>query len=157
MDKKTVETLVGKALAARGFKKKGTTWYRQVQDVLQVVNLQKSSWGASFYLNLAFVPEGMSVEGLPRPKHYKCPIGLRLDSAYPDKEKLIERLLRYEEVEMSDEQRTAGIEKMFREMVLPFMERLQTVDDLKQAIEDGTLNRSALDFAAKKHLGLPLE
>ena len=157
MDKKTVETLVGKALATRGFKKKGTTWYREALGVLQVVNLQKSSWGASFYLNLAFVPEGMSVEGMPRPKEYKCPIRIRLDSAYPDKEALIEGLLRYEDVEMSDEQRTAGIEGMFHDMVLPFMDRLQTVDDLKRAIEGGTFHNASVILDARKHLGLPLK
>jgi len=157
MDDKTVEALVAKALAPRGFRKQRRTWHREAQGVLQVVNLQKSSWGASFYLNLAFVPEGMSVEGMPRPKEYKCPIRIRLDSAYPDKEALIERLLNLEDVALSDEQRTAGIEKMFHDMVLPFMDRLQTVDDLKRAIEGGTFRNASVILDARKHLGLPLK
>lgn len=155
MDDKTVEALVAKTLAPRGFRKQRRTWHREARNVLQVVNLQKSSWGASFYLNLAFVPEGMSVEGMPRPKEYKCPIRIRLTSAYPDKRAVIERLLNLEDVEMSDEQRTAGIEGMFHDMVLPFMDRLQTVDDLKQAIENGTFNNASVTLAARKHLGLP--
>ncbi len=157
MDKKAVEALVGRSLAARGFKKKGNTWYREGQGVLQLVNLQKSAWGALFYLNLAFVPEGMSVEGMPRPKEYKCPIRIRLGSAYPDKDALIEGLLRFEDVAMSDEQRIAGIEGMFHEMVLPFMDRLQTLDDLKRAIEDGTFDHAWVTFDARKHLGLEPE
>jgi len=154
MDKKTVETLVGTALKAQGFKKKRTTWYREAKEVLQVVNLQKSEWGALFYLNFAFVPEGMSVEGMPMPAWYKCPIHIRLDSAYPDKEKQIESLLKYEDVAMSDEQRTEEIEGMFREMVLPFMDRLQTVDDLKQVIQDGVFDNAFVTFDVMKHLGL---
>jgi len=157
MDTKTLETLFAQALKAQGFKKKRRNWYRQAKDVLQVVNLQKSDWGPQFWLNLALVPEGMTVEGMPQPPHYKCPIRIRLGSAYPDKRAVIDTLLDLEDVGLSDEQRTEGIEKMFHEMVLPFMDRLQTIDDLKRAIDDGTLRRSALDLVAKKHLGLPLE
>lgn len=38
-------------LGPAGFTRKGDSWYRRSEEIVEVVNLQKSQWGAQFYLN----------------------------------------------------------------------------------------------------------
>ncbi|WP_457150720.1 DUF4304 domain-containing protein, partial [Mesorhizobium sp. P5_C1] len=109
MDKKELESLLNKDLSANGFKKKSATWYRQDAGALQVVNLQKSNFGLRFYVNIGCVPNGMSVEGLPTPKEYDCPIKIRLDSAFPDQKTRIEETLDLEISGLKDDERSANI------------------------------------------------
>lgn len=40
--------------AKLGLEKRARTWYRRSPDVLSILNLQKSQWGAQYYINLAF-------------------------------------------------------------------------------------------------------
>lgn len=53
-----IESSFAGVLMARGFRKRGSNWFRTTSSgEYQVVNLQRSSWGSgSFYLNLGWDP-----------------------------------------------------------------------------------------------------
>ena len=92
MEKKALELALGGHLCPRGFKKKETAWYCKSAGMLQIVELQKSSFGLQFYLNLCWVPDGMEVEGMPTPNAHKCPIRIRLTALFPEQRDEIEKV-----------------------------------------------------------------
>lgn len=154
MDKSTLESALGSALTAAGFRKKSSTWYRPSEGGLQLVNLQKSAYGQKHYLNLACVPAGMTVEGMPTPKEYSCPIRIRLEAAYESRRESIQRILNLENASLDDEQREQAAARLVEELILPFFALLTDAGTIRDAIKNGLLKNSAITLSAQKHLGL---
>ncbi|MBL9179824.1 MAG: DUF4304 domain-containing protein [Verrucomicrobiaceae bacterium] len=154
MDKKTLESALAAPLVAHGFQKKASSWYRQADETLQVVDLQKSAYGLQFYLNLCCVPAGMEVEGMPTPKEHKCPIRIRLTSAFPERREQIEEALDLERTSLDDAQRQDAVARLTSELILPFVNHMKDAATLRQAIGEGIFKRGAVNLAAQKHLGV---
>lgn len=64
-------------LEAAGFVRKASTWYFDASDAVLVVKLQRSQWGAQYYVNCAVAVRGLGTEGRPKEEH--CHIRARLD------------------------------------------------------------------------------
>lgn len=154
MDKKSLESVFGAQLSAQCFKKKASTWYRQAEGALQVVDLQKSSYGMQFYVNLCCVPVGMEVEGMPTPKEHKCPIRVRLTSAFPEQKEEIEKAFDLEAGSIGESERTEQVARIVNELVLPFMACMKDVPSLQQAIEQGRFKNAWVNLTAQTHLGI---
>jgi len=154
MDKKSLESLVGNELQAAGFKKKGSSWYFQSAGGLLVLDLQKSKYGAQFYVNLCCVPAGMNVQGMPTPKEHKCPIRIRLASAFPKKEREIEETFDLEDASLQDSARAGRITSLVYNLVLPFFENMKSLASLKDAIKKGVFDSGMVDLEVKRHLGV---
>ncbi len=154
MNKKNLESVISDSLQLGDFRKKGMTWYRQRKESLQVLNLQKSSYGDQYYLNLCFVPTGMEVEGLPTPKEHKCPIRIRLTSIFDkDFKSEVESLLDLERESASDVIREIGIRDLCKSQVIPFLDEIEKVG-LKNAIVQGRFANGAVTLAAKRFMGI---
>ena len=41
-------------MKSTGFRCKRNSWYRQCNDLIQAINIQKSAWGDQYYINLCF-------------------------------------------------------------------------------------------------------
>ncbi|RWC58985.1 MAG: DUF4304 domain-containing protein [Mesorhizobium sp.] len=156
MDKKELTYLLNDELSRYGFRKKSTTWYRDLQESLQVVDLQKSNFSNLFYANICCVPGGMSVDGLPTPKENKCPIRIRLDSAFPKNKIEIQKALDLDSKEITDDDRATMISIFLRELILPFLENLKDLKNIKHSIESGLLDNGMVYVSAKKFLGISI-
>ncbi|MER9683902.1 DUF4304 domain-containing protein [Mesorhizobium sp. M0184] len=154
MNKKELESLLNRELLTHGFKKKSTSWYRQDEGALQVINLQKSNFGLRFYLNLGCVPNGMTVEGMPTPKEYECPIKIRLGGAFPDKKLEIEEAFNLENSKFDDRERSAIISNITSNLIIPFLENMKDASSLIRAINSGLLDNALIMLSAKSFLGL---
>jgi len=70
-----VKETVGKILKSKGYKKKGNTWYKTTPECIVVFNLQHSSYGKMYYINLAaLLRKG---DNLLFPKEYQCDVRMR--------------------------------------------------------------------------------
>lgn len=150
--KKALEAVFDRILRSANFTRKGTAWYRQAHGALQLLDLQKSSYGAQFYVNLCCVPNGMDVEGMPMPKEHKCPVGIRLSAAFSDRAKEIEDLLNLENQEINDAQRSEKLAVVLATLALPFFEQMRDAAALKMAIEKGAFQRGRINLKARNYL-----
>jgi hypothetical protein len=156
MNQKMIESLIDEILLPSGFKKKKATWYRKTTSVLQLLNLQKSQYGAQFFVNLGFVPDGIPVDGMPTPKENKCPIRIRLSSALAAERDEIEALFDLEQTAISDLDRDRRIRELFSSKVIPLFETLSDTLGLKAGIEQGVFKRGAINRLAQECLGIAL-
>jgi Domain of unknown function (DUF4304) len=154
MDTKTLQSAFTSQLKPAGFRKKGASWYREANRMLHVINLQHSSFGPQYYLNLCIVPTEMKIEGMPTPKQYKCPISLRFGNVFPAFEKEMSKLLDFEYQEIEDEVRIARVSDEINSRILPFFESLNDEDSLKKAIAEEKIKICYVDGAARKYLGI---
>ncbi len=56
----------GKLLKSVGFKKKSDTWHLKHEEITHVVNLQKSSYGKQYYINIAMWLNTMGENNSPK-------------------------------------------------------------------------------------------
>jgi hypothetical protein len=77
-----LEAAVAGALRSNVFKKKSRTWWRTTDDVIQVVNLQKSAYGERLYVNLGLYIRSLGSE--QNPPEYRCHIRVRLERLVPE-------------------------------------------------------------------------
>jgi hypothetical protein len=120
----------GAVLKSAGFKKKkADTWYLNCADTIQLLNVQKSSYGQQHYVNLAIWLKPIGESETP-PEH-KCQIRLRWSALFAEDDELPKRLVDLEDDSISDEARKTGIIKIVESHVLPFFSRTMSIDNLK--------------------------
>lgn len=151
MEKKDIEKAINENLSLRGFRKKSSTWYLGGGNALHVINLQKSSYGNQYYLNISFVPKGMEIDGLPTPKEYKCPIRIRFSSLLPDCQDEIERAFNFEDKSLEDVDRLQTIANLFAQILYPFLDKVEK-KGLKFLIENGFFDSGGVALTAKAYL-----
>lgn len=64
MDKKDLMKLFDNVLKPYGFKKKGNYWRLEGDELIKIVNLQKSQWGNQYYINYGFDFKGLNYDGM---------------------------------------------------------------------------------------------
>ena len=83
-----LEAAVTPTLKASGFKKKAKTWWRHSPEVIQVLNLQKSSYGDSLYVNLGVYLRSLGEE--QNPPESRCHVRVRLERvAHSEREQCV--------------------------------------------------------------------
>jgi hypothetical protein len=156
MNTRDLASIIDNVLSKYGFDAKRVTWYRAVQGVLQVIDLQKSSYGGRYFINICCVPDGMSVDGMPAPKEHKCPIRIRLTSAFPDIRDELEKLLDLDNDEIDSLERMDRINSILNTKLIPFMENMKSNETLARSVNDGVFKRGAVSIKARQHLGLDI-
>lgn len=151
MEARKFERLFDFELKKFGFKRRSSHWYLKTSGALQVINLQKSRFGDIFYINLSFVPDGMSVAGLPFPREYKCPIRIRLGTGMSEAEDAYIKEILDLESEISECDREFGIKIIAQNYILPIVINIIDAESIKKALiyspmKGMIVNREGLEF-----------
>jgi hypothetical protein len=109
-----LEASLTEVLKPAGFKKKANGWYRETDDTIAVLLLQKSNYEEQYYFNIGAVIK--KLKHVPFPKEHQCHIQTRLSS-------LLENQKTLEPLNLEDE-------------AIPFDQKLQEVKD--------TINQEAI-------------
>ena len=68
---------IAQPLKELGFTKKSDTWWRQSEDAVQVLNIQKSQFGERIYVNLGVYLKALGPETTPPER--RCHVQVRLE------------------------------------------------------------------------------
>lgn len=90
MEKKELIHLISEILLPLGFKKKGNYWIINGSEITKMINLQKSQFSNSFYINYGYILNAIPLDGLT------MHIFNRLTASNTDTNKKIEVLLNLE-------------------------------------------------------------
>jgi hypothetical protein len=154
MDKKQLERALNHELSKYGFSKRGPTWYRESNETIQVVDLQKSTYGAQFFVNLGCAPKAMKLEGMPKPKEHKCPIRIRLTGAFPEERSWLEKVFDLDNEETGDAERVANIAVVVERQIAAFLKHFESAATLRCAVVQGILRKGMVTGAVKEFLGI---
>jgi hypothetical protein len=64
MEKKELASILNEVLAPIGFKKKGDYWVINGDEITKMINLQKSQFSNSFYINYGYILKSVPLNGL---------------------------------------------------------------------------------------------
>lgn len=120
--------LAGFALSAGAVKRSGA-WYRRGDDVVTVLELQKSQYGPKYYLNIGLWL--LSLGDVPYPKPVQCHAQTRLEVQVPqvlrpELEKLMDL-----EAPIDDEDRRSQLQMLFSEHLSPILDVSRRVATLR--------------------------
>lgn len=134
-----------------GGEKKSGGWYWRGDEVVAVVDLQKSQYGLQYFVNVAFWLRALGDERFP--KSWKSHIQVRLGSLPGVDGDDVERLLDAES-DLPDEQRVDAVSALLVASVTPLIERGSSLAGLRALIDDGTLSAAAIRGPAQEKLGI---
>jgi hypothetical protein len=145
---KIIENIISKVLKENNYKKKGLSWYQETNDTVVLLELQKSSWGMQFYINIAVFLKVFGSISLP-PKEWKCHIRGRLSS--PEGEDKLGKALDLETEYILDE-RERIILKYLHEYALPILNSFKSLRSIKQLIDNENKKDFLVSLKAKEYL-----
>ena len=112
-----------------GFRRKGTTLYRDQEGTIGVVNLQGSRYGGRYYLNVALWLKSLG-DG-PVPSESACHLRTRLSMLHtPYASEADEAYLDLHH-DMADEERARRFREVLDSLVLPTLLKAATLADLE--------------------------
>jgi len=131
-----------------GFSRKGNSWFRRGEEIVQVVNLQKSRWGNQYYLNYALWLLALGETSLPREE--MCHVRKRVDDLVAN-EKQFNELLDLEN-DIPAEERAALLSKMLTSDLVPFIDKSSSIAGLRELFVKGMLEGGFVYVDAKRLL-----
>jgi hypothetical protein len=134
-----------------GGEKKSGGWYWRSDEVIAVVDLQKSQYGPQYYVNVAFWLRAFG--DVRYPKSWKSHIRVRLE-ALPGVELEEVGCLLDLDCNTPDKQRVDELGGLLVASVIPLIRRGASLDGLRSMIGDGTLKAAAIRGPAQEKLGI---
>ncbi len=144
-----VKTTFERTLQSNGFRKQGGTWYFDCPETILVVNLQKSQYGPSYYINLAVFVKALGDDKVP--KEHQCHLRTRIEDVAGDD---LERALDLDDVSFADCQRESMIETAIGKHAIPFLKSCSTLDGIREQIVEGRLDGVLVQKRVRALLGL---
>lgn len=114
-----IEDIFKITLKKYNFRKKKRTWYRNFEEITQVINLQKSTFGDNYYINLALWFNTLGDN--KSPPDNLCHLRVRLSSIVEDRKEL-EKWLDFDLVDINEKERETRILEYLENYIIPFME-----------------------------------
>lgn len=135
------QSAITRALREQDFKKRRSSWYRETEDLIQVINLQKSQYGEQYYLNLGLYVKYIIKESVIEryPPEYKCHVRIRLAKETRVNGIEISSWFDLENLEIGEEERIGAINKIFSERVIPFMSQCASIEGIGMCFHRGEL------------------
>ncbi len=146
-----VKETIAAVMKKNGFRRKSNSWYLRTDDTILVVNLQKSIYGDSYFVNLAVWMKALGENTFPRQNH--CHIRLRAETLEePIRRDYWDRtVLNLENTDISDAERTQKILSLLEEKALPFLLSCGSVEGIRKLYREGRL-KTGVVLVAKKFL-----
>lgn len=114
--------------------KQSGTWYRNTNDVIQAMNLQKSQYGPSYYVNVGWWLR--SLGDVKFPKDHQWHIGIRLESLAANRAEEVKALMDLESG-ISEIERGRQLHELFESELRPVLDRTRSVDGLRALRREG--------------------
>lgn len=129
------------ALKDAQFQRKASVWYRDLEETVTVVDVQKSNFGEQYYINL-----GVLVKNVPPthgakvpPKENQCHIRVRIEALKPNEAEHLKRILDLEDTSISAIERRHATARAIADIALPFLIQCSTRASIRHAAAQGRL------------------
>lgn len=115
-----------------GFKKKGQSWRFATSETISVLNLQKSSWGPMYYVNLGVLIRALDPH--PAPDVFSCQIHTRLANLLPKVDSARE-LFDFSNSKYETDDGYTEMAEVVRSYALPLLKQWGSLDGIRAAIQ----------------------
>ena len=149
IDKKKLKKQFSDKLKKANFKLKSNAWYKETEENIIVVELQKSNYSESYFLNIAVWLKALGEHQFPKERF--CHIRMRADSYFIDYGAEIAEALDFSETEL-DVKKIVSIDWLLQEKILPLSEKLSSIGGLKLLYRNGEFDNVFIHKNARELL-----
>lgn len=145
MESKEFKVIFGEIAKANDFKKAFGGWYKENSECIAVLELQKSNFSDSYYLNIKiFIQGAFGRIYTPNKDLIRSSMG-HITNQIRDKD-----ILNFDEL-MDDEKRLENLGKLFSDLIVPFTDKTLSKSGIREFVEKGIIT---LLPAVKEELAL---
>lgn len=134
-----------------GFSRTAGSWYRTGEDVVTVVQLQKSQYGVQYYVNVAVWL--LALGAAKAPKEQTCHVRTRLSRLVGTEESHLSKLLNLEEP-LSEDERCAALMDFLLSYLKPVLDATVSVESLRTPEGKSVVNLSLVSGPARHILAV---
>jgi len=146
MEKKELASILNTVLSPIGFKKKGDYWTINGDEITKMVNLQKSKFTNSFYINYGYILKSIPLNNLMM--HVFKGFG----SIDKTEQQLITRLLDLEN-NIPEIERENELKKILLEILVSNIQEVNTEEDILRELKKRP-HLNDIPLVVKKHFNL---
>jgi hypothetical protein len=151
MTSNVIKDVFASTLKRAGFQKKGEGWFKETDDAVLVANLQKSNFGAQYYVNLAIWLKALGEVRFP--KEYQCHIRIRASALDPERQKYWNsEVFNLDHDEIPAEERFDLVRSFLEMKAIPFLLAGGSLPELRRLFREGHLKAAAVVVSAQKVL-----
>jgi hypothetical protein len=147
MEKKELASILSEILVPIGFKKKGNYWVVNGTEITKMVNLQKSQFSNSFYINYGYIINAIPLGNL------MMHIYNRVTSLDIEERNRITFLLDLES-NIPDDERASDLKKVLLEKLVHKLSAVNTEADVLEELKKRT-QLNDIPLVVKRHFNLP--
>lgn len=149
MSRNIIQSTFDSFMRGAGFSKSGGSWYRSTDDVITVVELQKSQYGSQYYVNLALWLR--SLGDATAPKEQECHVRTRLSRLAGNEEDQLLVLLD-NDVPMPDNERAERLAAFLSAHLGPALEAVASLGSLRDSLGKKVIAAALVTGPAQKLL-----
>jgi hypothetical protein len=146
MTNKEFKDIIDRLLKPHGFKRKGNEWRTETEDLIKMVDLQKSNFSNLYYLNFGYNFKGLGYHGLTR----------HIDSRLASSDTKINKIIRETfdlEIPMDDITRAKNLSNIIVNILLPKISSINNKADMLDFLKTkSTLND--IPLVVKEYLNI---
>jgi hypothetical protein len=146
MEKKELASILSEILVPIGFKKKSNYWVINGDVITKMINLQKSNYSNSFYINYGYILNSIPLGNL------MVHVYNRVTSLDVEERNRITFLLDLES-NISDEERTKALKEMLQSKLIAKVQTVNTEEDLLAELKKRP-HLNDITLAVKQHFNL---
>jgi hypothetical protein len=139
------------ALKAR-FLRKGSTWYREFEETVLVIELQKSNYGDEYYVNLGVFVKSLTPTPVKLPpREYKCHIRCRAESLISELEEYFrDVVLNIDAESLEPSERQQRVHDLIADVAVPFLLGCSTLAGIREAYQQGRLDSALIHWGVRE-------
>jgi len=136
MNSKEYKNIFNTVARKNGFEKAFGGWFKESQECLLVLDLQKSNFGDYYEMNVKIFVQGVFGSHYVKSKNLvKKDIG-DIFTRQPNEMK---NVLIFDDVQMTDVERIVNTEKLFDEFIVPFAQKAMSITGIKELAAQGII------------------
>jgi hypothetical protein len=148
LDSKLIKEALGAPLKDAGFKKKSDSWYWSNNEVVLLVNLQKSQYGDQYFVNCGVALKSLGAAEFPKEHH--CHLRFRLTAVVSEEEsKEIESVFDLENESLSEQQRKKDVSRLVKDVALPILQGCSSESGIIETVKSGRLAKAMVHKQVK--------
>ena len=137
MNSKEFKNTFNDVARENGFEKAFGGWFKESQECMLVLDLQKSNFGDYYEMNVKIFVQGAFGN------HYaKCKDLVKRDigNIFTRQPKELRDVLIFDDVQMTDEGRISNTNKLFDEFIVPFAQKAMSISGIYELDKQGKIS-----------------
>ncbi len=135
-DLKLLIEALSEPLKKAGFKKRSDSWYWSNDEVVLLINLQKSQYGDQYYVNGGVALKLLGAVEFPKEHH--CHIRFRLTGVVSEEEKKeIVSVFDLENESLSNQHRKEEASRLIKDIALPILQGCLSKSGIVETVKSG--------------------